>query len=387
MKSLPCFLFLLIVLITSFSHSTWAKKKVALVIGNSSYQGNASLKNPSSDAELMAETLQQLGFELAGGKAHTDLSRDEMKKVIIDFEEMILDRSHIGLFYYAGHGIEYKGENYLIPVDMEFTKAKYLEVNAVSLKRITLTMNNNNKSNHLNIMILDACRNNPFPSTERGIYLNSGTKLNNISPKGTIIIYSTRPGEKAQDGDADHSPFTQSLTKHMLTPNLVLEDVLRATVKDVERLTGGLQTPWQEGYTKDRFYFNRTKSLQAAQTQVSMPARSSNKRIRRSRKRSSRSFLKSIPTWGYVALSLGIIAHTSNFLAYDSTNTGLVDASFYGAVGGYAVGVVGIGWGVKEYLSAPKGRRRSRSIDLSSITPTPVIQSNAYSFPLFATQF
>ena len=234
---------------TFFALDSFAQAKHALVIGNSNYK-HGKLKNAYHDAKLMAKTLDNLGFELVGGKALTNLSKEEMSLEIIRFGDMLRTTKGIGVFYFAGHGVQVNGRNYLIPLNAKMDREEYVKVYGVEVDEILAQMEV--AQNKMNLMILDACRNNPFSSSYRSI--TRGLKMQS-APSGTLILYSTRPSMVAQDGRGRNSPFTTALTSHMKRPGLKIEEVMRETIKDVERRTRKKQTPWQEGFVRDDFYF------------------------------------------------------------------------------------------------------------------------------------
>src|SRR6266705_182031 len=141
-----------------------SQRRIALVIGNGAYQNASRLTNPPNDAEDVAVALRRLGFELVGNSAHVNQSADQMKRLIVDFGE-ILNAGGVGLFYYAGHGVQSQGHNYLIPVEANILRERTLEFDAVDVNRVLAQMDA--AGNGFNIVILDACRNNPFTRSWR----------------------------------------------------------------------------------------------------------------------------------------------------------------------------------------------------------------------------
>ena len=245
-KYLKHFIFFYLIL---FSLNCFAQAKHALVIGNSNYK-HGKLKNADADAKLMAKTLDNLGFELVGGKALTNLTKEEMSLKIISFGDKLRTTKGIGVFYFAGHGVQVNGRNYLIPLNAKMDREEYVKVYGVEVDEVLAQMEV--AQNKMNLMILDACRNNPFSSSYRSV--TRGLKMQS-APSGTLILYSTRPGMVAQDGRGRNSPFTTALTSHMKKPGLKIEEVMRETIKEVELRTRKKQTPWQEGFVRDDFYF------------------------------------------------------------------------------------------------------------------------------------
>jgi uncharacterized protein YgiM (DUF1202 family) len=227
-----------------------AAKRVALVIGNSAYQHTTKLSNPQNDAHLMARTLRGLGFDVL---ARTNLTQTGMKIAITEFGERLeqAGKDAIGLFYYAGHGIQANGNNYLIPVDAKIGNKSHLDIYGVNANWVLAQMEE--AKNPLNLMVLDACRNNPFgKSWTRGIKQGLARM---DAPRGTMIAYATRPGTVAADGTGANSPYTKALSKTMAKPGLTLSDVFIETRNMVMASTGGKQVPWEEGGLTSRFYF------------------------------------------------------------------------------------------------------------------------------------
>lgn len=218
--------------------------RTALVIGNSAYE-NGSLKNPVNDATDMASTLKGLGFEVILRK-NVDLQGMEES-----LEELgnRLKRGGVGLFYFAGHGVQVGGTNYLIPVGSRIRKESDVKYQAMDLGKVLDELANANNS--LNIVILDACRDNPFPrsfrSTTRGLAIVSN------APGGTFISYATGPGQVAQDGTGRNSPFTSSLLEFIKIPGIPIEQVFK---KVRQQLIPVRQTPWELSSIKGDFYFS-----------------------------------------------------------------------------------------------------------------------------------
>jgi TPR repeat protein/formylglycine-generating enzyme required for sulfatase activity len=227
-----------------------AAKRVALVIGNSAYQHTAKLSNPRNDALLISRTLRKLGFSVI---EKTDLTQRDMKFAITEFGEKLEQAGSdaVGLFYYAGHGIQANGVNYLIPVDAKLDKRSHLDVFGVNANWVLGQMEA--AKNPVNLMFLDACRDNPFGrSWTRGI-TNGLARMD--APRGSKIAYATRPGKIAIDGKGANSPYTSALAKTMVKPGLTLNDVFIKTRNLVMASTKGKQVPWEEGGLTSRFYF------------------------------------------------------------------------------------------------------------------------------------
>ncbi len=220
------------------------ERRIALVIGNSSYS-SGPLKNPVNDATDMATALQRLGFSVVLKK---NAKQREMEEAIQDFGNR-LKRGGVGLFYYAGHGIQVNGVNYLIPIKADINKESDVKYEGVDANRILDEMATAN--NGLNIVILDACRDNPFARSFRNA--SRGLAIVSSAPAGTFISYSTGPGQVARDGAGRNSPYTAALIQYMKEPGLPIEDVFKGVRQKLRKETG--QVPWELSSLEGRFYF------------------------------------------------------------------------------------------------------------------------------------
>jgi hypothetical protein len=227
-------------------------QKVALVIGNSAYDSSiGKLKNPANDAADMAAALKRLGFSLVGGKAQLDLNKRQMTEIIRDFGSQI-KKGGVGVFYFAGHGVQIDKHNYLIPITDSLRYQEDAEFEAVDVDAVLREMEY--AENSLNILILDACRNNNLPKKTR----NTGNGLSEPQrkPSGIFIAYAARDGQTASENtNARNGLYTQELLKNMETPNLRLEDIFINTRREVKRLSGKTQEPVEYGSLDDVFYF------------------------------------------------------------------------------------------------------------------------------------
>ncbi|MEO5369198.1 MAG: SUMF1/EgtB/PvdO family nonheme iron enzyme [Magnetococcus sp. DMHC-1] len=215
------------------------EKRVALVIGNGKYRHITPLDNPPNDARLMAKALQGVGFNLVEGQPLIDADRSAMERAVRSFGQAIRGGA-VGLFYYAGHGIQVKGQNYLIPVGANVNGESDVKYELVDAAFVLDEMTN--AGNRLNIVILDACRNNPFGG--RGLR-SVGSGLAQIqAPAGTVISYATAPGNTASDGTGANSPYTQALAKVIRTPGLDVFAAFNEVGLLVKKSTGGQQHPW-----------------------------------------------------------------------------------------------------------------------------------------------
>lgn len=226
------------------------ERRIALVIGNGTYTNAPPVKNPPNDATLVAATLRKLRFEVAVG---TNRSQREMKQLIREFGQRLRAGGGVGLFYFAGHGVQSKGHNYLVPVDADIQNEPDLEDVCVDVNYLLNMMDDAQSA--LNIVILDACRNNPFARSFRSA---QGGLAQVKAPTGTLIAYATAPDSTAADGDSANSPYTDELTKQMETPGVVLETMFRRVTEQVSQRTAGKQEPWVADNHKGDFYFNGT---------------------------------------------------------------------------------------------------------------------------------
>lgn len=242
-----CCAFILTVLSVLASSSQAAVgKRVALVIGNGSYTTVSRLTNPVNDAKAMAAMLKQCGFEVL---LYTDLDLNGMDNTVKEFAAKI-PGIECALFFYAGHGLQKDGNNYLVPVNREPETEGQIRSRCLNAEEILSVMERSAAG--VNILILDACRNNPLPADSR--YISRGLAQMQ-APTGSLIAFSTAPGKEASDGAGMNSPFTKSLLKHLPTPGLDVEQVLKRVTDDVLEQTGTVQTPWRQSSLRREFYF------------------------------------------------------------------------------------------------------------------------------------
>jgi carboxyl-terminal processing protease len=237
-----------------------AEPRVALVIGNSHYGSNiGALPNPVNDAGLMTQALKQTGFQVI---MVTDADQKKMKRAIADFGDKLAAAGPqaTGLFYYAGHGVQTQGQNYLIPVGADISKEADVDIESVSADDVVKQMDF--AANQVNIIILDACRNNPlqrsFRSATRGL-----APMRSDSVRGTFIAYSTAPGQTAADGSGKNSPYSAALATAIMQPGVGIEEIFRDVRASVMKATGDKQIPWDSSSLTAPFYF---KPGTAAQT-------------------------------------------------------------------------------------------------------------------------
>lgn len=219
--------------------------RTALVIGNSKYK-TSPLANPANDASDISKNLEECGFQVI---KCIDADQRTMEMAIDEFYNK-LKKAKIGLFYYAGHGIQFKSDNYLIPVDANIKSESDIKFEAVNAGRILGKMTD--AGNDLNIIILDACRDNPFKRAFRST--NQGL-MKMEAPRGSILVYSTAPGSLAADGAGRNGLFTSYFLKNMMTPDITIEKVLKITRKSVYHQTKGDQVPWASSSLMGDFFF------------------------------------------------------------------------------------------------------------------------------------
>ncbi|MCX5856150.1 MAG: caspase family protein [Deltaproteobacteria bacterium] len=253
MQAMPIRIFLILFMLVLILPSTLlaaTEQRIALVIGNSAYS-SSPLKNPVNDAADMAANLQRLGFSVTLKK---NASHQEMEDSIRVFGDQ-LKKGGVGLFFYAGHGVQIGGRNYLLPIGARIDKDTDVKFRAVDTETVLAEMGN--AGNNLNIVILDACRDNPFGRSFRTG--SRGLAIISDAPKGTLITYSTSPGRVAADGSDRNSPYTESLLRHMNTSGLPIEEVFKEVRRDLGRKTGGQQVPWELSSLEGQFYFSPGK--------------------------------------------------------------------------------------------------------------------------------
>src|SRR5690606_1107756 len=204
-----------------------------------------------NDARAMAGTLQSMGFEVM---KYEDLSGTDMKRVINEFGKRLAGND-VGLFYYAGHGIQYKGTNYMISIEANLQNEEQIEFNCVSADRIVCFMETARAK--VNVIIMDACRNNPFERSWRRSTNGNGLAMMN-APSGTLIAYATAPGTTAADGDGVNGLYTSAILKYIKDENLTIEQVFKKVRTEVEERSGRMQIPWETTSLKgEDFYVAR----------------------------------------------------------------------------------------------------------------------------------
>ncbi len=235
---------------TTGLNTTNYKKKMALIIGNQSYRFTTALKNPKNDARSMAQVLRSCGFEVI---EVIDGSAAEMKAAIREFGAKIIGLD-VALFYYSGHGMQVDNFNYIIPIDFKLQSKADVKEDCPS---VTWVLNRMEKAGtKLNIVILDACRNNPFDRGSFGENDQDEGLASITPPDNTVISFATDPGSVASDGVAGtNGLYTGSLVKYISSPNMQIENVFKLTGKEVKEKSSGKQKPWLNTNFYDIFYF------------------------------------------------------------------------------------------------------------------------------------
>jgi TPR repeat protein len=233
--------------------------RLALVIGNGKYVNAPALGNPANDSADLARALRGVGFEVI---EQQDASREAMTRALREFSAR-LRGTEVALFFYAGHGIQLNGENYLLPVDADIQSPADVRFNTVDLTDIQQEMEG---SGRVNIIILDACRNNPFADrlTQSGRAAPSrGLGRIDATGEGSLIVYSTQPNNVALDGAGRNSPFTAALLKHVITPGIEVRQMLSRVRGDVLAATERRQTPWDSSSLTGDIYLAGAPVAQA----------------------------------------------------------------------------------------------------------------------------
>jgi hypothetical protein len=229
--------------------TAFAENRIALVIGNSNYTTVTALPNPANDAKAMANFLKAAGFEVLQAP---NLSQSDMRKTIGNFANVVSQRGPdtVVLVFYAGHGLQVDGENFLVPVDAQIDRESDVPLQAMRLADVMNMLSS--VPSKSKIVILDACRNNPFSAVNK----TGGRGLAIVdAPNGSLVSYSTAPGNEALDGDGENSPFTTALTKIGQEPGLPVEQLLKRVRLDVSNATNRQQFPWESSSLTTEFSF------------------------------------------------------------------------------------------------------------------------------------
>ncbi len=233
--------------LTLGSSAALAESRVALVVGNANYE-TKKLKNARNDAELMARTLKDVGFDVL---TVFDGDAAAMRAAVTEFGRRLKVPDTVALFYYAGHGVQADGENYLVPLAANIFDMTEVALNSLSLGDVLKTMARS--ESRMNLVVLDACRDNPFAATTRAIAQGGLAPV--VAPSGTLIGYATAPGQVARDGEGENSPYSAALAANISVAGLTLEEVFRNARRRVIDVTSGRQVPWEHSSLIGEFFF------------------------------------------------------------------------------------------------------------------------------------
>jgi hypothetical protein len=237
-------------------------KRIALVIGNGKYLNSMELSNPVNDARAMKKALQEVGFDVY---EYEDLNQSQMKMAIDKFGGLLKQYS-IGLFFYAGHGIQSKGANYLIPVDANLQSEQQVEYDCVQADRVLGLMEAAGST--INIVILDACRNNPFERSWSRSVNGTGLAFMN-APTGSLIAYATSPGRTASDGSGSNGLYTSALLANIKTPGINILQMFQKVRQTVAAKSGKQQIPWESTSLTADFFFVNDQANISSQPEIS----------------------------------------------------------------------------------------------------------------------
>ena len=236
------------------THSAFAENRLALVIGQSAYRSVPALPNPANDARAVTQLLTDSGFEVSTA---ADLSQGQMREAVSDFAGKVAAKGAdtVALVFYAGHGLQIDGENFLVPVDIDPKREADIPIQAVRLNDILNTLNS--VPSRMRILMLDACRNNPFPDLKTA---GGGLALVDakVGAPGTFLSFSTSPGAVAEDGSGSNSPYTNALLAAGREQNIPIEETFKRVRLAVNKVTDGRQTPWDSSSLTEDFRFSGT---------------------------------------------------------------------------------------------------------------------------------
>jgi hypothetical protein len=234
------------------TQSVFAENRLALVIGQSAYRSVPALPNPANDARAVTQLLTDSGFEVSTA---ADLSQGQMREAVSDFAGKVAAKGAdtVALVFYAGHGLQIDGENFLVPVDIDPKREADIPIQAVRLNDILNTLTS--VPSKMRILMLDACRNNPFPDLK-----TAGSGLAIVDAKvgapGTFLSFSTSPGAVAEDGSGSNSPYTNALLAAGKEQNIPIEETFKRVRLAVNKVTDGRQTPWDSSSLTEDFRFS-----------------------------------------------------------------------------------------------------------------------------------
>jgi uncharacterized membrane protein YgcG len=230
----------------------WAESRLALVIGQSAYQSVPALPNPGNDARAMTQLLSESGFEVSQA---SDLTQSQMRGAFSDFAGKVASKGPdtVALVFYAGHGIQVDGENFLIPTDVDPKREADIPMQAVRLNDVLNTFAS--VPSRMRFFLLDSCRNNPFPAVSRSAGSGLAIVDAKVGAPGTFVSFSTSPGAVAEDGNGANSPYTTALLEAAKAPNIPIEETFKRVRVAVNKATDGRQTPWDSSSLTEDFKF------------------------------------------------------------------------------------------------------------------------------------
>jgi uncharacterized caspase-like protein len=234
------------------AHAAFAESRVALVIGQSAYRAVPALPNAANDGKRMIELLGNAGFDVT---AAPDLAQNDMRQTISDFAAKVAASGPdtVALVFYAGHGLQIDGENYLVPVDVDPKREADIPLQAVRLNDLMNTLGA--LPTRMRIFMLDACRNNPFPALNKTTGHGLAIVDTKAGASGSFISFSTSPGAEAEDGNGVDSPYTTALLSVAKEPNLPIEEAFKRVRVAVNQATDGRQIPWESSSLTADFRF------------------------------------------------------------------------------------------------------------------------------------
>src|SRR5712671_5267745 len=235
------------------SHGAFAENRVALVIGQSNYHSVVALPNPANDAGAMSRLLGDAGFDVTSA---ADLSQNEMREKVSDFAAKVAAKGPdtVALVFYAGHGLQIDGENFLVPVDVDPKREADIPMQAVRLNDILNTLTS--VPSKMRFLLLDACRNNPFPEINKSVGRGLAIVDAKIGAPNTFLSFSTSPGAEAEDGSGANSPYTTALLVAVKESNIPVEETFKHVRVAVNKSTDGRQTPWDSSSLTEDFRFS-----------------------------------------------------------------------------------------------------------------------------------
>lgn len=230
------------------------QKRIALVVGNSSYTGVSPLRNPVNDANAITKALQGVGFEVVLG---TDRTKVQLDAAVAEFSNKARG-ADVALYYYSGHAMQVEGRNWMLPIDAQPESPSDMAIMANPMDTVFKQMSEKAK---VSIMMLDACRNNPFAtqmaSNTRSAPLTRGLSRPRVNGE-VYLAFATAPGEVALDGDGDYSPFSEAVLRHIQKPGIELDEMMRLVRRDVKANTSSekiQQIPWSNSSLTEQFFF------------------------------------------------------------------------------------------------------------------------------------